>query len=188
LNQINWQHDNALKAALDIVLSGGVIIYPTDTLYGFGADATNKDAINKVNRLKKRTGPMSVLATDKKIATRWINLQSPYLEKALKILGGAKTVIVPVNPGVVHDIILGSGYSLGIRIPNHPFCKALSSSCKVPIITTSVNRSGEQPLEIPHDISITFGNKIKLMIEDGKISGDASTIYQYQDGDFIITR
>ena len=110
------------------------------------------------------------------------------LEKALKILGGAKTVIVPVNPGVVHDIILGSGYSLGIRIPNHPFCKALSSSCKVPIITTSVNRSGEQPLEIPHDISITFGNKIKLMIEDGKISGDASTIYQYQDGDFIITR
>ena len=76
MNQINWQHDNALKAALDIVLSGGVIIYPTDTLYGFGADATNKDAINKVNRLKKRTGPMSVLATDKKIATRWINLQS----------------------------------------------------------------------------------------------------------------
>ncbi|GIT31962.1 MAG: hypothetical protein Ct9H300mP2_0410 [Candidatus Neomarinimicrobiota bacterium] len=54
--------------------------------------------------------------------------------------------------------------------------------------TTSVNRSGEKPLEIPDDISMTFGNEIDLLIEDGRISGEASKIYQYKDGDFIIIR
>ena len=110
------------------------------------------------------------------------------MQEALNILARSDTVIVPVNPGVVHDTILGIGHSLGIRIPNHPFCKALSSSCRIPMTTTSVNRPGERPLEIPDDISRTFGNGIDLIIEDGRISGEASKIYQYKDGDFIIIR
>jgi len=188
LNQINWQNDNALIAATNIVLSGGILVYPTDTLYGFGVDATNAKAIDRLNLLKERKGPMTVLAANKETATEWMNLSNQYMQEALNILGGSDTVIVPVNPGVVHDTILGREHSLGIRIPNHPFCKALSSSCRIPMTTTSVNRSGEKPLEIPDDISMTFGNEIDLLIEDGKISGEASKIYQYKDGDFIIIR
>ena len=188
LNQINWKHNNALKAAIDIVLAGGVLVYPTDTLYGFGVNATDMHAINKLNLLKKRRGPMSVLASDKNTVAGWMDLSTHHIQEALNILGESNTVIVPINPGVVHDTILGIGHSLGIRIPNHPFCKALSSSCTIPITTTSVNSSGEPPLEIPNDISMTFGDKIDLIIEDGRIFGDASTIYQYKDGDFIIIR
>ncbi len=188
MNQINWQNDNALIAATNIVLSGGILVYPTDTLYGFGVDATNAKAIDGLNLLKEREGPMTVLAANKGTATEWMNLSNQYMQEALNILARSDTVIVPVNHGVVHDTILGIGHSLGIRIPNHPFCKALSSSCRIPMTTTSVNRSGEKPLEIPDDISMTFGNGIDLIIEDGRISGEASKIYQYKDGDFIIIR
>ena len=62
MNQINWQNDNALIAATNIVLSGGILVYPTDTLYGFGVDATNAKAIDRLNLLKERKGPMTVLA------------------------------------------------------------------------------------------------------------------------------
>jgi len=188
LNQINWQDDNALIAGTNIILSGGILVYPTDTLYGFGVDATSAKAIDRLNLLKERKGPMTVLAANKKTAAKWMNISNQYMEEALNILGQSDTVIVPVNPGVVHDTILGIGHSLGIRIPNHPFCKALSSSCRIPMTTTSVNRSGEKPLESPDNISMIFGDEIDLIVEDGIISGKASKIYQYKNGDFITIR
>ena len=61
---INIDHPNVVEYAVNILAEGGIIVYPTDTLYGFGADATNDEAIKKIYQIKGRSGPMSVMAAD----------------------------------------------------------------------------------------------------------------------------
>ena len=62
---LNWNDSEALQQAIKIIFKGGIIVYPTDTIYGFGVDATNENSINQLNKLKNRTGPISVIAPDK---------------------------------------------------------------------------------------------------------------------------
>ena len=92
------------------------------------------------------------------------------------------TIILKIKSGIVHPNILGEEKTLGIRIPAHPFCISLAKQCNVPITTTSVNRKGEFPKSNTNDISESFGNSIDLIIDDGELSGPASSIYKYQSG------
>ncbi len=185
---INWKDDQALKRAKIALKNKGVIIYPTDTIYGFGGDATLYQAVNKINTIKGRSSPMSVLAPNIKTALSWMNIHPDSLDDISNVLGGKTTIIVPVNDGIVHSSILGEGSTLGIRIPDHPFCHQLSNEYPNPIITTSVNRTGQLPKTTPRDINLEFGDEIDLLIENGIIEGTASTIYKYEDGRLIILR
>jgi|TARA_B110000196_G_scaffold88328_1_gene76621 L-threonylcarbamoyladenylate synthase len=181
---INWSNDKALGYAKQIILDGGIIVYPTDTIYGFGVDATNENSIKVLNKLKERTGPISVLASDKKIVSNWINIPKNEKRIALKKLQDHKTIIFPVHKGVVNNLILGKHNTLGIRIPDHPFCILLSQRCGIPITTTSVNRSGEHPKTNINDIIESFGDNVDLIIEDGELNNPSSDIYSYQDQSF----
>ena len=179
---LNWDDNRALKQAKKIIIEGGIIVYPTDTLYGFGVDATNENSINQLNKLKNRTGPISVIAPDKNVVSTWIDIANNEKDKALKNLTPHRTIIYPVRKEVVNSLILGPNCTLGIRIPAHPFCISLAKQCNVPITTTSVNRKGEFPKSNTNDILESFGNSIDLIIDDGKLSGPASSIYKYQSG------
>ena len=181
-NLLNWDDNRALEQAKKIIIKGGIIVYPTDTLYGFGVDATNENSINQLNKLKNRTGPISVIAPDKNVVSTWIDIANNEKDKALKNLTPHRTIIYPVRKEVVNSLILGPNCTLGIRIPAHPFCISLAKQCNVPITTTSVNRKGEFPKSNTNDILESFGNSIDLIIDDGKLSGPASSIYKYQSG------
>ena len=74
---------------------------------------------------------------------------------------------------------MGPNSTLGIRIPNHPFCKLIANSCTAPITTTSVNRTGESPKNNVEEILSSFPNDIDLIIEDGDLVNSASKIYIY---------
>ena len=74
---------------------------------------------------------------------------------------------------------MGPNSTLGIRIPNHPFCKLIANSCTVPITTTSVNRTGEPPRNNVEEILNSFPTEIDLMIEDGNLVNSASSIFIY---------
>ena len=178
----------SIEKAATILANNGIIIYPTDTLYGFGCDATNEKAIIKLNKLKNRTSPMSVLAPDKETVSGWMDI--PENEKTLPLekMVGATTIVVPVKEGIVHPLIQGENHSLGIRIPNHPFCDQLSMEFKNPITTTSVNRKGVPPMTDPEKIFEEFGNEIDLFLEDGIIEGKGSTVYKYENGALKILR
>ena len=179
---LKWDDNRALKQAKKIIFEGGIIVYPTDTLYGFGVDATNENSINQLNKLKNRTGPISVIAPDKNVVSTWIDIPTNEKDKALENLIPHRTIIYPVRKEVVNSLIIGPDNSLGIRIPAHPFCISLAKQCNVPITTTSVNRKGEFPKSNSNDILESFGNSIDLIIDDGKLSGPASSIYKYQSG------
>ncbi len=123
---INIDHPTAVNNAIDVLREGGVIVYPTDTIYGFGADATNDEAIDKINRIKKRSGPLSVMGANNKMAFDWMAIDNEQIERIRSYLGGTQTLIVPVKPDIVSTKILGEDNTLGIRIPDNKFCSKLS--------------------------------------------------------------
>ena len=176
---INWENKEAVKAAAKVIDSGGIIVYPTDTIYGFGVNAKDPIAIDKLNSLKHREGPISVIAPDRATVSTWLNVKDKQKSHAASHLGVQNTIIYPVKKNIVHKKIMGSNSTLGIRIPNHPFCKLIANSCTVPITTTSVNRTGEPPRNNVEEILDSFQTEIDLIIEDGDLADSASKIYIY---------
>jgi tRNA threonylcarbamoyl adenosine modification protein (Sua5/YciO/YrdC/YwlC family) len=185
---IHWENETAVEMACSVLKNGGVIVYPTDTLYGFGCDAKNESAIEKINTIKGRKAPMSVLAPNIEVAAKWMNISKHDKNNVLGKLGGPTTIIVPVNVGITSPSITGDKQTLGVRIPDHKFCQKLSEAYPNPITTTSVNRTRQEPLTNPEKILSEFSREIDLIIEDGIIEGSGSTIYNFQDRELNIIR
>ena len=185
---IYWENETAVELACSVLKNGGVIVYPTDTLYGFGCDAKNESAIEKINAIKSRKAPMSVLAPNREIAAKWMNISQNDKNIVLEKLGGSTTIIVPVKVGITSPSIIGDKQTLGVRIPDHKFCQKLSEAYPNPITTTSVNRTRQEPLTNPEKILSEFSREIDLIIEDGIIEGSGSTIYNFQDRELNIIR
>ena len=179
---INWKNKEAVKVALKVINVGGILVYPTDTIYGFGVNAKDPIAIDKLNNLKNRTGPISVIAPDKITVSKWLDVKEEEKLQAASHLDAQNTVIYPVKKNIVHKKIMGPNHTLGIRIPDHPFCKLIANSCTVPITTTSVNRTGEAPGNNVKEILNSFPREIDLIIEDGALVNSASKIYIYTKG------
>jgi L-threonylcarbamoyladenylate synthase len=189
VKRINIDNSEAIKSAITILNKGGIIAYPTDTLYGLGVDATNDKAIDKVNRLKGRSGPMSVMAANKNIALDWMDITTKQLEFIEPYLGGAQTLIVPVKDNIVSAKILSEKGTLGMRIPNNDFCNELSLKFGKPIVSTSVNRSGEAPMSDPNKIELEIGSEIDLLLDNGTLSeSKGSTIYQLKGNNITVLR
>ena len=180
----------AVEKSINILKKGGVIVYPTDTLYGFGVDANNNYALKRINKLKNRHSPMSVIAYRFEQAMSWTNIKEKDIEIAKKILDSSSTLILDAKKNIVSNKILGkNNTTLGVRIPKHKYCYDISKEYGKPITTTSVNRSGEQPLNDPKSISKIFGESIDLLIDDGKIKKSAgSKIYELKGSQAIRIR
>ena len=185
---IYWENEIAVELACSVLKNGGVIVYPTDTLYGFGCDAKNESAIEKINTIKGRKAPMSVLAPNIEIAAKWMNIPKNDKNIILEKLGGSTTIIVPVKLGITSPAITGDNDTLGLRVPNHKFCQKLSEAYPNPITTTSVNRTKQKPFTNPEKILSEFACEIDLIIDDGIIEGSGSTIYNFQDRQLNIIR
>ena len=180
----------AVEKSINILKKGGVIVYPTDTLYGFGVDANNKYAIERINKLKNRHSPMSVIACRFEQAMSWTNIKEKDIEIAKKILNSSSTLILDAKKNIVSNKILGkNNTTLGVRIPKHKYCYDISKDYDKPITTTSVNRNGEQPLNDPKSISTIFGEGIDLLIDGGKLrKSTGSRIYELKGSQAIRIR
>mgnify|MGYP001608971086 CR=1 FL=1 len=141
INPKNPQQE-VIDDAVDVLKNGGVVVYPTDTCYGFGADMTNIFAIEKIYRIKGRKyrKPLSMIVK---------NIQQ--IEKYALIEAQQKTILGNNLPGPFTFILLNINYrsikqsSLGIRIPNYPVTQAIADKFHRPYATTSANKSGEEP-------------------------------------------
>ena len=184
----NWKATDSVSISCSILEEGGVIVYPTDTIYGFGCDATNEHAIKKINLIKRRQTPISVMAPSEANIENWFNVKKKHKSKILKKVSSSDTYIIPIKNNIVSKLILGDDRSLGIRKPNHQFCTKLSARYPNPITTTSVNRTGEPPLKDPKLIYNKFRDEINLIIEDGTLDNKGSKVYKYDRGKFICLR
>ena len=126
-----------------ILGGGGVIIYPTDTVYGLGADATNPQAVERVRTIKGRAAETPILAMvrDVEMLREYAHLTPLAEQLASTFLPGPLTLVLSPRTNALEPIAAPDG-SVGFRIPDHPVCSAISSAFPKPITSTSLNRSG----------------------------------------------
>jgi L-threonylcarbamoyladenylate synthase len=160
---------------------GGIILYPTDTIYGLGVDARNAAALTRLYALKGRPDnkPMSVLVPNLEITAMLGTLSDDARLLAETFLPGPLTLVLRLHP----ETALATSReqtTVGIRVINHPFCKQLTDAANFPITATSANRSGEPTATTVADILTQFGaaaSDIDLIIDGGTLaSGTPSTV------------
>jgi len=173
---------NVISEACSVLKTGGIIAYPTDTLYGLGCDSKNEKSIKKLNKIKNRSGPISVIAPNRSTAINWMLIEKHHRSAIRNKLKNGNTVIAPIKNNICSNQIVGNEDTVGIRVPNHLFCKELLKLFPNPITSTSVNRTGEKPLTKPGDILNEFKNDIDLVIDDGIINGVGSKIFLFENG------
>ena len=173
-----------VRKVVDILEQGGVIGYPTDTIYGVGCDLFNPEAIQKIHQLKKIEDkkPLSFICSDLKDISHYAFV-SNYAYKIMKrLLPGAYTFILKATK-FVPKIALTKQKTVGIRIPDNRICLALVKELGHPIISTSVSKPNEGLFNDPAQIEERFGTRLDLVIDGGVIVAEHSSIIDLT-GDF----
>jgi tRNA threonylcarbamoyl adenosine modification protein (Sua5/YciO/YrdC/YwlC family) len=170
------------RKVVDVLEQGGVIVYPTDTVYGVGCDLFNPEAIQKIHRLKKmdEKKPLSFICSDLKDISRYAFV-SNYAYKIMKrLLPGAYTFILKATK-LVPKIAQTKQKTVGIRIPDNKICLALVKELGHPIISTSVSKPNEGLYNDPAEIEERFGKRLDLVIDGGVIVAEHSSIIDLTD-------
>jgi len=171
----------AIKTTLKVLRNRGLIVYPTETCFGLGADATNQKAVEKVFQFKgERNKPISIAVADQKMAEKYVKLNQTALNLYQNFLPGPLTVISLSQDKVVKKLE-SNRKTLGVRIPNFPFTLRLIEAFKKPITTTSANASNAKPPFSLKDFqkytSQERQNLIDLFIDPGELpKRESSTV------------
>jgi len=156
-------------------LKKSIFIYPTDTIYGIGCDATNKELVARIRKMKNNLDlPFSIIIPNKNMIYEFCKDGDRLKEWADK-LPGPYTLILKVKKKFFADNVNLGGNTIGIRIPNHWFYDYVKKM-KVPIITTSANIKGEDFMTSLDDLSLDIRKGTDYIIYDGPIKGRPSTI------------
>ena len=185
-------HD--LQPAVDALRTGGVIIYPTDTIYGLGCDITNQQAVQRVQQIKGRDAnkPMSFVCADLRDISRYARV-SEYARGLLeRCLPGAYTFVLPATDSAP-DILTTRQQTVGLRIPNHPIPLARVNALGAPILSTSANFSTQEVITEPRDLEEHMGELVDVIVASGSLPvqpssvvslvGDKTTILRVGRGD-----
>ena len=172
-----------IRNVVEILKGGGVIGYPTDTIYGVGCDLFNQDAIRKIHRLKKIDGkkPLSFICSDLKDISRYAFVSNYAYKMMKRLLPGPYTFILNATK-LVPKIAMTKQQTVGIRIPDNKICLAIVRELGNPIISTSVNKPDEGGLyNDPSEIEERFGKQLNLVIDGGVIVAEHSSIVDLID-------
>lgn len=155
-----------IEEALKVLKAGGLILYPTDTIWGIGCDATNPEAVEKVFRLKKRKDSKSliVLASDADMVTKYVKEVPEMAYTLIEINDKPMTIIYPDAVGLAANVIAEDG-SVGIRVPDNEFCKQLIKRFHKPIVSTSANISGSPAPAYYDDIEDEIINGVDYTVD-----------------------
>lgn len=134
----------AIDQCIEVLRAGGLILYPTDTVWGIGCDATNEAAVAKVYALKRSEEKSSMLCLmhNADMVVRYVNKAPGIAFEVMELSDKPLTAILPGAVGVASNLVPESK-TLGVRIPQHDFCQALLRKFGKPIVSTSANISGE---------------------------------------------
>ncbi len=189
MRKFNCYTDDLAEAA-GIVQGGGVVIYPTDTLFGIGCDPFNEGAIEKVIRLKRRgSQPLPVLCSNIARAEALVNLGGVGRSLADRFWPGGLTIVARAIDDKLPRRLVGESGTLGVRVPDHPGALKLISLCGGCLVGTSANISGERVLETPEAILEVFDEKFDVLVYGGEKSlGIPSSVVDVVDGNLRIIR
>ena len=171
-----------IRRVVEVLRQGGGIGYPTDTIYGIGCDLFNKEAIERIYRLKKhnRNKPLSFICSNLKDISRYAQVSNYAYKTMRRLLPGAYTFVLEATK-LVPKMVMTKQKTVGIRVPDNAICLALVEELGHPIISTSVYRPDEELYSDPREIEERFGKSLNLVIDGGVIVAEHSSIIDLTD-------
>ncbi|RZF59663.1 L-threonylcarbamoyladenylate synthase [Sphingobacterium corticibacterium] len=173
-------HREDVNKALETLKNGGLILYPTDTIWGIGCDATNAEAVEKVFALKGRDQHKSLIVllhNDNQLAS-YVNDIPEVAYELIEYSEKPLTIVYSNAKNLAPNVVAPDG-SIGIRIVRHPFCEQLLQRFRKPIVSTSANSSGEVSPSCFGEISEQIKAGVDYIVEYGqheKGDGKSSTV------------
>jgi len=165
-----------LKKTGAILKAGGIILYPTDTIWGIGCDATRSDSVQNIYRVKQRDDRKSML-----VLVDGIDMLEQYIERvpasAIEIIRKsvkATTIIYPAARNLANNLIASDG-SIGIRITTDAFCKQLIKTTGIPLVSTSANISGKQSPSMYQEIDSEILDQVDYVVNWRRNETEASS-------------
>jgi tRNA threonylcarbamoyl adenosine modification protein (Sua5/YciO/YrdC/YwlC family) len=179
LSRINPQNPQPrlIRRVVEVLREGGVIAYPTDTVYGLGCSLYNKKGIERIYRVKRteKNRPFSFICADLKDISLYCKV-SNYAYKTMKrLLPGPYTFILE-GTKLVPKIMLTRRLTAGIRVPNNPICMAIVRELEHPIISTSAMLAEGEVLYDPAEIDSKLGHALDLVIDGGLCVSEPSSV------------
>jgi tRNA threonylcarbamoyl adenosine modification protein (Sua5/YciO/YrdC/YwlC family) len=166
-----------IRRAVEILRSGGIVIYPTDTVYGMGCDLFNKRGIEKIYEIQRRDRkqPLSFICADLKDISRYARVSDDAYKIMKRLLPGPYTFILEASR-IVPKIILPKRLTTGIRIPDNRICQNLVAEMGSPVISTSVKDENGELLSDPRIIEELFGKRVDMIIDGGILAAEPSSV------------
>ncbi len=176
INPINPEQ-RKIDRVVDLLRQGGVIAYPTDTIYGIGCDITNKKAIERVYQIKQRPKhkPFSFICSDLKNISHYAKVSNYAYKTMRRLLPGPYTFILQ-GSNQVPKMMLAKRKTAGIRVPAHPICHSLINTLGNPVISTSAATPEGELFNEPWLIDDYYGKRIDLVIDGGPVPGEPSSV------------
>ena len=178
--------EQEVAEAVRILRQGGIILYPTDTVWGIGCDATNAEAVDRIYRLKhsENKKSMLVLCASADMVVRYVNRAPGIAFEVMEMATTPLTAILPGAVGVAPNLIPDEG-TLGVRIPDHEFCRRMLRALGRPIVSTSANISGQPTAVGLQDVAREIVDGVDFVVNprfEGKPTRKASSIIAFGEG------
>ncbi len=184
---------NDIKESAQVLKDGGIILYPTDTIWGIGCDATNEIAVAKIYKLKKRDEKKSmiILFANENDIPFYSQMPSPTLQKILSQTLSPLTIIYPAAKNLAANLINEDG-TIAIRVVKDVFCLDLLNAFGNPIVSTSANISGDNSPENFMDIPNALKNNVDFIVQhrqqEEKLYKPSKIIKWLGDDAFVVIR
>ncbi|KAF0140721.1 MAG: threonylcarbamoyl-AMP synthase [Ignavibacteriales bacterium] len=166
-----------INKAVEVLRSGGVVIYPTDTVYGIGCDIFNREALERVYYIKQDAGTklFSFICPNLKDIAKYARVSDYAYKTMKKLLPGPYTFVLPAAKEVPKKLWT-KRETVGIRVPDHNIALELTKELGNPIVSTSVTKRNGELLYNPEEIKLIFENQVDLMLSVGPLDGEPSSI------------
>ena len=178
-----------INKAVEVLKNGGVIIYPTDTVYGLGCDIFNKKAVERIYMIKNETDTklFSFLCSDLKDISKYAKVSNYAYKSIKKLIPGAYTFILPAAKEVPKRLWT-KRKTVGIRVPDNYVARTLAEKIGNPIISTSVTTRKGELIYNPLEIKSIFNRQVDLMLSMGALNGVPSSIIDFTGEEAEIVR
>jgi len=189
--QINPLHPQPRRIArvAEILRADGVIVYPTDTVYGLGCDMNSKKSLSRVRRIKRmdEKRPLTFVFSDLKQISHYAQVTDTTYRILRRFLPGPYTFVLKATR-LVPRIVLTKRQEVGIRIPDNRICQALVEALGNPILSSSVRLPDDQLMDDPKEIDRSYKDQVDLVIDGGVFFPEPSSIVSLIDDQPLVLR
>lgn len=180
-----------IAKAVEILRAGGIVIYPTDTVYGMGCSVEDKNAIEKIYLIKhqRKDKPYSFVCSDLTHISEYAHVSNAAFKVMKHLIPGPYTFVLPAaKMKQLPKILVSKRKTVGIRVPNSPITLALVTELGHPILSTSVSLEDGSLLSDPDLIAQKFNNQVDAIIDGGTLVSDPSSVIDLTGGSPQVVR